>query len=60
VGVSSSHFTQSRVATQAKNRGSFVAMEKLQKLQKKRKVSKVRGYMGTREFFWGKEKDVYI
>jgi hypothetical protein len=33
-------------------------MEELQKLQRKRKVGKVRGYMGARKFFWGKEKDV--
>jgi hypothetical protein len=35
-------------------------MEELQKLQRKKKVSKVRGYMGARVFFWGKEKDVCI
>jgi hypothetical protein len=35
-------------------------MEELQKLQRKKKAGKVRGYMGTREFFLGKEKDVYI
>ncbi len=35
-------------------------MEELQKLEEKRKVGKVRGYMGARVFFWGKEKDVYI
>jgi hypothetical protein len=29
-------------------------MEELQKLERKRKVSKVRGYMGARVFFWGK------
>jgi len=35
-------------------------MEKLQKLQKKKEVGKVRGYMGARDFFGGKEKDVCI
>ncbi len=44
----------------AESRGSFAAMEELQKLEEKRKVGKVRGYMGARVFFWGKEKDVYI
>jgi len=42
------------------SRGNFAAMEELQKLQRKRKVGKVRGYMGIRVFFWGKEKDVCI
>jgi hypothetical protein len=35
-------------------------MEELQKLQRKKEASKVRGYKGAREFFWGKEKDVCI
>jgi len=35
-------------------------MEKLQKLQRKKEVGKVTEYMGAREFFWGKEKDVCI
>ncbi len=42
------------------SRDNFAAMEELQKLQRKRKVGKVKGYMGAREFFWGKEKDVCI
>jgi len=45
---------------QAESRGSFAAMEELQKLERKRKVGKVRGYMGARVFFWEKEKDVCI
>jgi len=44
----------------AESRGSFAAMEELQKLERKRIVSKVRGYMGARVFFWGKEKDMCI
>jgi len=43
----------------AQSKGSFGAMEGLQKLQRKRKVSKVRRYMGTRVFFGG-ERCVYI
>jgi len=35
-------------------------MEKLQKLHKKNKVGKVRRYMGARELFRGKYKDVCI
>jgi hypothetical protein len=35
-------------------------MEKLRKLKRKKKTSKVRGYLGAREFFGENERDVCV